>query len=156
MTDERYRIVLVEDNPYDVLLLNAALEGAGLEYDLTEIADGAMALAYFRGQGAYNKAPPAELAIIDLNLPKCDGIHVLEALRKTERYGGLAVIVTSSSTSPQDRMRAEQLGLECFLSKPSDLDGFMEIGRVVKEVLGEVRARNATDEVAGRQGFEPR
>ena len=141
MSERKWKILLIEDNPYDVVLLNAALENAELDYELIELTDGAAALDFIRGANPKHTTAAVDLAVIDLNLPRYDVIQVLEALRKSERFQDLAVIVTSSSSSPQDRAKVEQLGLEQFLSKPSDLDGFLEIGTVIKRVLVDIQKR---------------
>ena len=83
MTDTRHkmkpRILLVEDNPGDVELLRLALKTAGFECDLTVLDDGGEAIAMVKGQGKYADVAPPDLAILDLNVPKNDGIEIIES-----------------------------------------------------------------------------
>jgi CheY-like chemotaxis protein len=130
MTGEPYRILLVEDNSADVYLLRKALGSAGLDFELTVIEDGGAALAFARGEGA---AP--DLAIIDLSLPKNDGIQVVEAFRAAARCAAMPVIVMSSSLQPPARLRQEQLRVTRYIPKPPGLEEFLQIGVVIRELL---------------------
>jgi two-component system, chemotaxis family, response regulator Rcp1 len=137
------RILIVEDNPGDVELLRMAFNRAQLECDLTIIADGREALIYVRDPDA---AVP-DLAVLDLNVPKNDGLEILEAMRGADRYTPVPVIVLTSSSSPGDAARVQALGVTCHLIKPLELEQFMDIGRIVKQVLegdAEAPPRNAS------------
>jgi CheY-like chemotaxis protein len=85
MTDP-VRILLVEDNTADVYLFRKALAAAGLNFELTVIEDGGSGMAFVRGEGEYADIPVPDLAVIDLSLPKNDGIQILEAFRATDRW----------------------------------------------------------------------
>ena len=76
MTDELVRILLIEDNTADIYLFRKALANAGLVFELTVIEDGGRAMAFARGDGEYAASPVPDIAIIDLNLPKHDGIQI--------------------------------------------------------------------------------
>jgi len=97
---EPVRILLVEDNDADVYLFRKALKNAGLNFDLTVIEDGGRAIAFIRGEGQYAGSPVPDLAIIDLSLPKDDGIEVFEAIRAAERFADMPVVIASSSAKP--------------------------------------------------------
>ncbi|MFN0103301.1 MAG: response regulator [Bryobacteraceae bacterium] len=135
MGDEPFRILLVEDNAADVYLFRKALAGAGLNFELTVITDGAEALAFVRREGKYAESPVPDLAILDLNMPKHDGADVLEAMRQSSHLANVPVVVTSSSTSPRERTRVERLGIERYIRKPPGLDEFLQIGTVLKQIL---------------------
>ena len=135
MTAEQFRILLVEDNSGDVYLLRKALEGADLNFELTVIEDGGSALEFVGGQGKYSDREVPHLAVIDLSLPRNDGIQVLEAIRATERFAGMLVIVMSSSTRPPARLREESLKVARYITKPPDLEEFLRTGIVIKELL---------------------
>ena len=103
--DEPVRILLVEDNTADVYLFRKALLGAELNFELTVIEDGGRAIAFVRGEGEYAGSPVPDLVVLDLSLPKNDGIQVLEAIRATKRFANVPVVITSSSPSPPARLK---------------------------------------------------
>jgi CheY-like chemotaxis protein len=140
MGDDPVHILLVEDNAADVYLLRKALTSAGLNFDLTVIEDGAAALTFVRGEGKYAGVPAPDLAVLDLSLPKNDGLEVLEAIRATERFVNMPVVVTSSSPSPPARLKEPHLQPARYLVKPPDLENFLQIGKTLKEILLESRA----------------
>ena len=142
MTDP-VRILLVEDNYADIYLFRKALVGAGLNFELTIIEDGGGAMAFVRGEGEYASSPVPDLAVIDLSLPKNDGIQVLEAIRSTERFANMLVLVTSSSAKPPASLKEAQLRVARYITKPPELEGFLQIGAVLKEILLDSQARRA-------------
>jgi CheY-like chemotaxis protein len=131
------RILLIEDNPADVDLLRRAFKSARLECELTLMEDGAEAMAFIRGQGPYAAAPPPDLVVLDLNLPKNDGVEVLQAMRASPQFSSVPVAILSSSSSPRERARVEQFHIGRFITKPPDLDEFLEIGSTLKSLLRE-------------------
>ena len=141
MSGELFRILVVEDNTADVYLFRKALESAELNFELTVIEDGAEAIAFVLGEGKYAGSPAPALAVLDLNLPKNEGTEVLQAIRQSKHLANLPVVIMSSSASPSDRVKAEQLRVERFIVKPSNLEDFLKIGTVLKEVLLESRTR---------------
>jgi CheY-like chemotaxis protein len=139
MTDTRHkmkpRILLVEDNPGDVELLRLALKTAGFECDLTVLDDGGEAIAMVKGQGKYADVAPPDLAILDLNVPKNDGIEIIESMRASEVYRDTQVVVLSSSSSPRDYARLERFHIARYITKPPDLDEFLNIGSQLKSLV---------------------
>lgn len=135
MRSEPIRILLVEDNVADVYLFRKALLGASLDFELTIFEDGAEALAFVRGEGKYVDNPIPHLAVLDLNLPKNDGLQVLQAMRQSERYAKVPVVVTSSAATMQPL--PEQLRIARYIPKPADLDEFLQIGPVLKKIVYE-------------------
>ena len=136
---ERFHILLVEDNSAEVYLFRKALTAAGLDFDLTVIEDGGKAMVYIRG----NASPVPDLAVIDVSLPKNDGVHLLEAFRASPRFSGVPVVVSSSSNVPPPRLDLNKLRVERYIPKPPDLEAFMSIGEVLKDILLRTRARPA-------------
>jgi CheY-like chemotaxis protein len=128
------RIVVVEDNPGDVHLLRLALREAGVVCDLRVLEDGAEGMSLARREGRHADRLP-DLIVLDLNLPKHDGLEVLAALRAQPAMRAVPVVVFSSSTSPSERARVEELGAEKFLAKPPDLDAFLAVGPMLKALL---------------------
>jgi CheY-like chemotaxis protein len=137
MSAQRYKILVVEDNPSDVELLRMAFKQADLECDLTVIGDGGDALDFVRRQSPADARP--DLAILDLNLPRRDGVEVLDGMRANPALSAVPVAVLSSSSLPRERARLETLHIRRYIQKPSDLDGFLKIGGEVKELLREAK-----------------
>ena len=131
----RIRILVIEDNPADVDLLQRALKHAGLDCELTVVDDGADALALVRKRVEPSETP--DLAIIDLNLPKHGGLEVLEEIRANQTLAGLPVVILSSSSSPRERGSIERLRAGRHIVKPPGLDEFLNIGLEVKALLKE-------------------
>jgi CheY-like chemotaxis protein len=141
--DVPVRILLVEDNTADVYLFRKALLGAQLSFELTVVEDGSRAIAFVRGEGEYAGSPVPDLAVLDLSLPKNDGIQVLEAIRATTRFANVPVVITSSSPLPPARLEEEHLQVACYIMKPPDLEDFLRIGTALKAILLQSKADNA-------------
>lgn len=129
-------ILVIEDNPADVQLLEMALAEAGLRAELLTFADGANAMAWISACGTPEASGPCpDLAIVDLNLPKYDGIELLNALRRNAGLASVPALVMSSSTSPRDEARVRSLENTEYLAKPSDLEAYVEVGAVIARLL---------------------
>jgi CheY-like chemotaxis protein len=135
--DTRIQLLVVEDNPADVQLLRFALDVAGLNCEMTVMEDGGEALAFFKKEGNHVAEPRPDLAILDLNLPKYGGLEVLEVARANPRYSDLPILVFSSSSSPRERGRLEALGMARYFTKPADLEQYLELGKIVRELLAQ-------------------
>ena len=140
--DGPVRILLVEDNTADVYLFRKALLGAELNFDLTVIEDGGRAISFARDEGEYAGSPVPDLFVLDLSLPKNDGIQVLEAIRAKKRFANVPVVITSSSASPPARLNDEHLQVVRYIMKPPDLEDFLQIGKALKGILLQSQAGN--------------
>jgi len=132
------QVLLAEDNPADVYLIREALREHRVDCELKVAEDGERVLRILS-----DSAPGAEipaLIILDLNLPRHDGIEILERRQETEELRGVPVVVLTSSDSPQDRIAAKRLGVTRFLRKPSNLQEFLSLGAVFKELLEQTGA----------------
>jgi len=138
------RILLVEDNPGDVELVRLALEKAELDCELTVLDDGAEALELVRQKGKYANAPAPDLAVLDLNVPKYDGVEILEALRANPAFANVRVAILSSSYSPRERARSEKYRISRYIIKPLDLDEFLQIGVILKDLLADGASRGVS------------
>jgi two-component system, chemotaxis family, response regulator Rcp1 len=125
-------ILLAEDNPADVYLIREALKEHGVDCPIQTASDGREVLTLIDTAGP---AWHPDLIILDLNLPRHDGIELLQKLRSTVGLNGVPVVVLTSSDSPKDRATATELGATRYLSKPSNLEHFLELGAVFKELL---------------------
>jgi CheY-like chemotaxis protein len=129
------RILVIEDNASDVFLLDRALKKQDLQFELVHLLSGVEALAFIRRQGAYTDAPSPNLILVDLNLSKYTGEDILREIRSARHLGGVPVCVWSSSRSRKDEALLKELGVTQFITKPSGLDQFMEIGKTIKDLL---------------------
>jgi CheY-like chemotaxis protein len=129
------RVVVIEDNPADVGLLKMALDNADMHCELTVIADGAEAIAFSQQRGKYAGTPPPELIVLDLNLPKYDGPEILEAMRMNRAFDDVPVAVLTSSSSPHDRAKTEAFHISQYISKPPDLDEYLQLGVLLRDLL---------------------
>ena len=130
-----YRILLAEDNPGDVLLFREALKGANLTYELIVAEDGEKALRLLENASAPGNPAPPDLIVLDVNLPRHSGQEVLRWVRANPPLAGVAVIILTSSASPDDQTTATQLGADLYVQKSSDLDEIFQIGRTIQDLL---------------------
>lgn len=128
-------ILLVEDNPGDVELLQRALNTAEVDCNLTVIADGEEALERVQHRGVYALSALPDLMILDLNLPKVSGHELLVAMRATDEFEAVPIVVLTSSSSVRERAQLNELRITQHIAKPADLDEFMKIGFELKKIL---------------------
>lgn len=127
------RILLVEDSPADVVLTREALRGSRLNSQISVVGDGVEALEYLRRDGRFQHAPPVDLVLLDLNLPRMDGREVLEALAADPELSRIPVVVLTTSRAPHDVNFAYTTKANCYVTKPLDLDEFTEAVRKIEE-----------------------
>jgi CheY-like chemotaxis protein len=130
-------ILLAEDNPADVYLIREALQEHSVNYTLRVASDGKEVLRIISSHPLASPAGELGLIILDLNLPRHDGIEILERVRATPSLAHVPVAVLTSSDSPRDRQLAKELGATCYLHKPSNLERFLALGAVFKDLLGQ-------------------
>jgi CheY-like chemotaxis protein len=133
MSETLRSILLVEDSPNDVELTLEALKDARLANDVVVVRDGAEALDYLFCQGSYagrNDGDPA-VVLLDLKLPKVDGLEVLARIRREHDNRHLPVVILTSSREEQDLVRGYQLGVNAFVVKPV---GFQEFFRAIQDL----------------------
>ena len=129
------RILVIEDNDSDVFLLERALNKQDFRFELVHLLNGGEATAFIRRQGAYADAVIPDLILMDLNLSKYTGEDLLREIRSAGHLAGVPVCVWSSSQSRRDETLLKSLGVCQFITKPSGLDQFMEIGKTIKNLL---------------------
>ena len=133
--EQKFQILLVEDNPGDIYLFRQALKGAGLNFELTVIEDGEEALAFAKRDGKYAGSPVPDLAVLDVNLPKIQGTEVLGAMRRNEELARVPVALMTSSATPGDQAISKEFNVTRYIMKPLDLEDFLQIGNVLKQLL---------------------
>ena len=127
-------ILLVEDNPRDEALTLRALKKSGIANAVVVARDGAEALDYLFKTGTRPDGTAAELptvVLLDLNLPKIDGLEVLRRIRGDERTKLLPVVILTSSNQEEDRFKGYDLGANSYIRKPVDFNEFAEAVRQV-------------------------
>jgi CheY-like chemotaxis protein len=132
MDENSIEILLVEDNPNDVELTLHALKKNNLTNRIHVVRDGAEALEYLFSSGAYagrdlNQTP--KVILLDLKLPKVDGMEVLKRIKADERTRSIPVVVLTSSREERDIVDSYRLGVNSYITKPVDFDQFTEAVR---------------------------
>lgn len=126
------KILLVEDNPDDVALTMRALNKNNIANEVIVAKDGVEALDYLFGTGAYDSRDASKtpaVVLLDLKLPRIDGLEVLEHIRKDERTKLTPVVILTSSKEEQDLIRGYRLGANSYIRKPVDFIQFSEAVR---------------------------
>jgi CheY-like chemotaxis protein len=123
-------ILYIEDNPADVELWRDTLIGLP-SLTVRAVGDGAQALAYLRQAGSFADAPPPDLILLDVSLPRIDGHHVLAEIKSDPVLRTIPVIVISSSGQNQEIERAYELGANAYVVKPTQLSHFRDMVRAI-------------------------
>lgn len=126
-------ILLIEDNAGDVLLTIEAFKECERAHNINTAKDGVEALKYLKRQGSYINAVTPDLILLDLNLPRKDGREVLREIRNDDELKTIPVIVLSTSRNDQDIQTCYELGTNCYISKPVELDSFIEIIKSIEK-----------------------
>jgi chemotaxis family two-component system response regulator Rcp1 len=126
-------ILLVEDNPGDVRLTREALREGKVLNNLNVVTDGQEAVEFLRRQGEYGDAPRPDLILLDLNLPKKDGREVLAEIKADESLRRIPIVVLTTSQAEIDVIQSYDLGVNCFITKPVDLDQFIYVVKSIEE-----------------------
>lgn len=124
---EPVEILLVEDNPGDARLTQEAFKEARVANTLHIVHDGTEALALLRKQGKYAETPRPDIILLDLNLPKMDGREVLAEIKNDPALRRIPVIILTTSQAEEDILKTYNLHANCFISKPVELDNFLEV-----------------------------
>jgi CheY-like chemotaxis protein len=123
-------ILLVEDNPDDVLLIQRALQGNNVLNTVVVAHDGVEALDFFFGPGAEDRPLP-QVILLDLKLPKMSGLEVLQRLRDDKRTQLLPVVVLTTSDEQADMVKSYELGASSYVRKPVDFTEFLQAVRTL-------------------------
>ena len=124
-------VLLVEDDPGDVLMTREAFEHYKLRNVLHVVTDGEQALQFLRRTGGYADAPRPGLILLDLNLPRLDGLEVLAELKADPVLKVIPVVILTTSQAQQDVLRSYALHANAYVSKPVDFETFMEVIRQI-------------------------
>jgi len=126
-------ILLVEDNPGDVRLTQEAFKDGKMLNKLHVVEDGMEALAFLKQEGKYTDVPRPELILLDLNLPGKDGRDVLAEIKVDRDLKRIPVVILTTSRSEEDILRSYDLNANCYITKPLELDKFIEIVKSIED-----------------------
>ena len=133
LTGQPVEILLVEDNPGDARLMVEALKEGKVLNHLSIVYDGVEALAFLRQEGQHIDAPRPDLIMLDLNLPKKDGREVLAEIKADDNLKIIPVVILTTSRAEEDVFRSYNLHANCYISKPVDLEQFLEVLKYVED-----------------------
>ena len=125
-------ILLVEDSPSDVRLTREALKEAKVLNTLHVVQDGVAALEFLRKEGPYAGSQSPDLILLDLNLPKKDGREVLAEVKRDENLRRIPVVILTTSRAEEDVVRSYNLHANAYVTKPVDLQQFLEVVRTIE------------------------
>ncbi len=130
---KQVKILLVEDNEGDIVLTLEALKVAKVANGVEVVRDGEAALQYLRKEGIYQEKETPDLILLDINLPKLDGLEVLKELKKDAMLTLMPVVILTTSDSEIDVIKSYQQHANCFITKPVDFQKFIEVIRGIKD-----------------------
>jgi len=126
-------VLLVEDNAGDIRLTKEAFEEGKVRLNLSVVRDGVEAIAFLRKEGNFAGTARPDLVLLDLNLPKKDGREVLKDMKNDPQLLRIPVVVLTTSASDEDVLSTYGLHANCYITKPVDMDRFIEIVKVLEE-----------------------
>ncbi len=126
-------LLIVDDNPADVTLVCEALAGSKHRSRIDSVGDGVEAMAFLNRRGQYVNAIRPDLVILDLNLPKKDGLAVLAAMKAGPDLRRIPVVIFSTSQLRKDVVRSYEMGANCYVNKPGNLTEFFFAVKSIEE-----------------------
>lgn len=138
-------ILLVEDNPDDVELTRIAMADAGIDAELSVVADGREALAYLRRESPWTDGLRPDLVLLDLNLPQLDGRELLRIVKSDPDLASIPVVVLTTSVDENDVQESYRAHANSFISKPADFGRYVDTLRSLREFWFATAVLPATD-----------
>lgn len=126
-------ILLVEDNPVDVMLTQETMKHVKLANNLHVTVDGEDAMAFLKREGKYANAVRPDIILLDLNLPKKDGREVLQEVKSHPTLKSIPVVVLTTSDSDEDILKSYQLYANCYITKPVNINQFTKIVKTIED-----------------------
>ncbi|MEI9897605.1 MAG: response regulator [Chthoniobacter sp.] len=126
-------ILIVEDNPTDVLIAKEGFLHAEMRNTLHVADDGIEAMEFLRQRGKYADAPRPDLIVLDLNMPRKNGHEVLAEIKADDDLKFIPVVVLTTSKSEEDINKAYRLHANCYISKPVDFDEFTKVVQTIQD-----------------------
>ena len=126
-------VLLVEDDPGDVLMTKEAFQDYKVQNQLHVVNDGTEAMAFLRREGDYADVPRPDLVLLDLNLPRMDGREVLQAIKSDPDLASIPVVVLTTSEAEEDVLRSYSLHANAYVIKPVDFERFIQVVRQIDD-----------------------
>jgi CheY-like chemotaxis protein len=126
-------VLLVEDDPGDVLMTREAFEDYKVGNQLHVVNDGTEAMAFLRREGDHSQAPRPDLVLLDLNLPRMDGREVLQAIKSDPDLASIPVVILTTSEAEEDVLRSYSLHANAYVTKPVDFERFIQVVRQIDD-----------------------
>jgi CheY-like chemotaxis protein len=126
-------VLLVEDDPGDVLMTREAFQDYKVHNQLHVVNDGEQAMAFLRQEGEYAGRPRPDLVLLDLNLPRMDGRQVLHAIKSDPELSSIPVVVLTTSEAEDDVLRSYSLHANASVTKPVDFERFIDVVRQIDD-----------------------
>jgi len=133
MNADLISVLLVEDDPGDVMLVREAFAADKVGNTLSVVSDGVEAMRFVRGEGEYATMARPDLVLLDLNLPRKSGAEVLAEIKGDPRLSTIPVVVLTTSQAEEDVLRSYEMHANAYVTKPVDFDRFGEIVRQIDE-----------------------
>ena len=133
MNAEEISVLLVEDDPGDVMLVREAFAADKVGNTLSVVSDGVEAMRFVRGEGDYAGVERPDLVLLDLNLPRKSGAEVLAEIKSDPQLSTIPVVVLTTSQAEEDVLRSYEMHANAYVTKPVDFDRFGEIVRQIDE-----------------------
>ncbi len=131
--EREIQVLLVEDDPGDVLMTREAFEDYKVHNQLHVVNDGEQAMAFLRQEGEYAALPRPDLVLLDLNLPRMDGRQVLEAIKSDPELSSIPVVVLTTSEAEDDVLSSYSLHANAYVTKPVDFERFINVVRQIDD-----------------------
>lgn len=131
--EKKVDILLVEDNPADVRLTKEALKECKILVNLHVVLDGVQALDFLQQKGEYATAVKPDLVLLDINLPKKNGIEVLQEIKNDEMLKSIPVVMLTTSKAEQDIIKSYTSYASCYITKPVDLEQFINLVKTFED-----------------------
>ncbi|MET0414646.1 MAG: response regulator [Actinoplanes sp.] len=132
------RILVVDDDPGDVLMIEEALADSDVDKIIDVVSDGEEAMEFLRAEGRHLKARRPDVILLDLNMPRMDGRQVLGAVKQDEDLRTIPIVVLTTSNADTDMVGSYTLQANAYVTKPIDLDDFNDVVRRIDEFFGRV------------------
>ncbi|MEE9465116.1 MAG: response regulator [Candidatus Neomarinimicrobiota bacterium] len=147
--DRTFEILIVEDNPGDARLIQEGLRNCQLSSNTTVTECGARALAFLNKEDGFKKAPTPDFIILDLNLPRLSGFQVLAKLKQNEIWRDIPVAIFTTSELEDDIHRSYELQANCYVTKPTGIDEFLDVVKSVTTYWLSTTGENDSRELPG-------
>jgi CheY-like chemotaxis protein len=135
--DTPLTILVVEDNPVDIYLINWVLKAHELSYDLHVIENGDHAMDYVNQLAHTERRRSPTIMLLDLNLPQRDGREILQRVKAIPQGSDVRVVIVTSSTNPTDQRDTLAMGADAYFTKPYHLNEFMALGTLIKRLASD-------------------